>query len=157
MLSSPYLWVLSDICNNTRHPVWRLGLVELHDSASAAWISLDAGDILCRIFCLNRPILRSRGFTPQYGRKKHVKAVEYLSNHASPYHNELRVSALRPVDITLVSSEHRAILSLLCRQIIGHCYLLSQNRSSAKKVLGWAGWAGLGCHRTRITWLSKAR
>ena len=50
------------------------------------------------------------------------------------------------VDIT---GEHRAIiLSLLCRQIIGHCYLLSQNRSSAKKVLGWAGlgwagWAGL--------------
>ena len=42
-------------------------------------------------------------------------------------------------------------MSLLCRQIIGHCYLLSQNRSSAKKVLGWAGldgvaglgWAGL--------------
>ena len=35
--------------------------------------------------------------------------------------------------------EHRAIFALPCRQIIGHCYLLSQNRSSAKKVLGWAG------------------
>ena len=85
---------------------------------------------------LKQAILRSEGLHHSMGGRKHVKAVEYLSNQASPYHNELRVSALRAADIT---GEHRAILSLLCRQIIGHCYLLSQNRSSAKKVLGWLG------------------